>query len=29
VPMSQRGVAVIAYLQRLGADIKVKDNVKK
>lgn len=30
VPMSQREiVAVIAYLQRLGTDIKVKDNVKK
>jgi cytochrome c oxidase cbb3-type subunit I/II len=28
--MSQREiVAVIAYLQRLGTDIKVKDNVKK
>jgi cytochrome c oxidase cbb3-type subunit I/II len=30
VPMSQREiVAVIAYLQRLGTDIKVKDNTKK
>ena len=30
VPMSQREiVAVIAYLQRLGTDIKVKDNAKK
>ena len=30
VPMSQREiVAVIAYLQRLGTDIKVKDNDKK
>ena len=30
VPMSEREiVAVIAYLQRLGTDIKVKDNAKK
>jgi cytochrome c oxidase cbb3-type subunit I/II len=30
VPMSQREiVALIAYLQRLGTDIKVKDNAKK
>jgi cytochrome c oxidase cbb3-type subunit I/II len=30
VPMSEREiVAMIAYIQRLGTDIKVKDNLKK
>ena len=30
VPMHQREItAIIAYIQRLGTDIKVKDNAKK